>query len=104
MQKLHQIPNYNQENFYDEHIQKAEGDEEKSALISIPRQDTPQECVQFLTQCVNMCKDMPYIAILIDAVGLKIDNRSSVYDLYYVKKCKKIFAIDVKDASFVATG
>jgi hypothetical protein len=42
-------------------------------------------------------------ALLSTAVGLRLDGRSSVFDLYWFAANDEMFAVDVRDKAFVCT-
>lgn len=75
-------------------------------IMSVDRKTTASESINSFFEAVGVFKDStsPPSALTISSVGMKIDGRSSVFDLWWFP-CDRdnFFAVDTKDENFVAS-
>ena len=86
------------------HRKLAEG-HEGAILALVDRRPTAAASVKAFFDTVDIVKknnSQKFTAIRMPAVGLKIENRSSAYDLFYVVSNFTVYAVDCEDDSFVA--
>jgi len=68
-------------------------------ILDVEREPTARESVKKFFFAV---KQEPAAVIRMGAVGMKIDGRSSCFDLWHLPGVLNQYAVDVKDDSFVA--
>jgi hypothetical protein len=82
------------------------GSQSRGTIAAVDRRPTAEASMQaFYTSVDSIRKDNTqnnFGAVLITAVGLKIDNRRSAYDLFYIVNTGTVYAVDTQDDSFVA--
>lgn len=103
MKFFQKLSNLNQTSLFEKFLDKTSNE---NKIMSVERKATASECLKNFFDVVNLyqnVKNQPD-AIMITAVGLKVDGRSSIFDLWWFNKDKNnFFAVDVKDTTFVAS-
>jgi hypothetical protein len=90
------IPNIN----YNDVTDFIKNDKISKSVKILERRPTAQKCLNFYFQYIN--QNPRDSTVIISTVGMHIDGRRSVFNLYFCPGMSVIFAVDDKDKEFVA--
>lgn len=96
MAKFQRLDNLTEKEFMTTIVRPAVVDSH-GAIYTVDRESTAAESVK---KFFHARVEKPSRVITMHAVGLKIEGRSSVYNLWCLKG--SVYAVDVKDTNFVA--
>jgi hypothetical protein len=76
---------------------------EKLVIIDIERASTATQTVASFFKVVGTANKNPddMKVLKCTGVGLRCDGRSSLYELWYFTKSKNLYAVDLKDESYI---
>ena len=104
MKFLQRLSNLNQQSLIQKFLAPDKNDELK--IMTVDRKPTASDSISSFFEAVGFFKDNINApsALTISSVGMKVDGRSSVFDLWWFPTDKNnFFAVDAKDENFVAS-